>query len=463
MTEYDVIVIGGGATGLTVSIGCAKVGKKVLLIEKKKLGGECTWSGCVPSKSFINLSKKMGKTLDNKNEIFSMVNQKVLEVSGHENIAEMNKLGIDVLIGEVKFSGLKKIIYNDIEYFAENIVICTGSSPSIPNIKGLDNIKYLTNENFFIQKNLPNSLVFIGGGVISVELSLPLAILGVKVSILEQSPIFLSSEDSINSDSILKSLTDNNIDVFLGCEILEIENIKNISRINFNHNKIKKYIDTEKVFLSTGRKSNLEGLNLEKTSLSPVKGRLEINKFLETPIKKIFAGGDILPSYRFSHIAGYHGEIIVRNILFPYLKKAINYKSVPFVIFSDPEYSRLGMSEKEAKSKYGNKLKIYELTTNERTIIQLENSFIIKVFCYNNNIVGATCLGQRAGEIINILQTLSCLKIPFYKYFYTLQAYPTYGDMLRKLSKKAYLDYINSFLIIKFIYAIKKRLKNSLL
>ncbi|MGL6064410.1 MAG: dihydrolipoyl dehydrogenase family protein [Fusobacteriaceae bacterium] len=460
MIKYDVIVIGGGATGLTVSIGCAKGGKRVLLIDNKRLGGECTWSGCVPSKSFINLAKENRKSLVDRDKIFFKVNQKILEVSGHENIEEMKKLGIDVLIGEVSFSGLKKITFNNNEYSGENIVICTGSSPSIPRIKGLDSVKYLTNENFFIQEKLPSSIVFIGGGVISVELSLPLARLGVKVSILEQSPIFLPLEDLDNSDSILKSLLDNNINVFLGCEILEVENLENISRINFIHNKIKKSINTEKIFLSTGRKSNLEGLNLEKTSLSPVKGKLEINKFLETPIKKIFAGGDILPSYRFSHIAGYNGETIVRNILFPYLKKSINYNSVPFVIFSDPEYSRLGMSEKEAKSKYGEKLKIYKLTTNERTIIQLEKNFKLKVFCYNNSIVGATCLGQRAGEIINILQTLRCLKIPFYKYFYTLQAYPTYGDMLRKLSKEAYFDYINSFLIVKIIQTIKKKLKN---
>lgn len=458
MNKYDVIVLGGGATGLTVSIGCAKGGKKVLLIDNKRLGGECTWSGCVPSKSFINLSKQLDKNSVNKNDIFSKVNQKIFEVSGHESIKEMNKLGIDVLIGEVSFSGVKELIFNNNHYSAENIVICTGSSPSIPNIKGLNNIQYLTNENFFIQEKLPDSIVFIGGGVISIELSLPLARLGVKVSILEQSPVFLPLEDTIYSEAILKSLMENNISIFLGCDILEIENNENLSRVNFTQNQINKSIDTEKIFLSTGRKSNLDNLNLEKTCLSPVKGKIEVNKFLETPIKKIFVGGDVLGPYRFSHIAGYHGETIVRNILFPYVKKSINYNSVPFVVFSDPEYSRLGMTEKEAKLKYGEKLKIYKLTTNERSIIQLENSFILEIFCYNNNIVGATCLGQRAGEIINILQTLSCLNIPFYKYFYTLQAYPTYGDMLRKLSKVAYLDYINSFFIVKLIQTIRRKI-----
>ncbi|SJZ77931.1 Pyruvate/2-oxoglutarate dehydrogenase complex, dihydrolipoamide dehydrogenase (E3) component [Cetobacterium ceti] len=435
---YDSIIIGGGAGGLTVAIGLAKAKKTVLLVEKRNLGGECTWSGCIPSKAFINLVKNNHK----KEIILSEINQIIEKVYKHEDPEILQNLGIDLEFGEAKFYSDNEISVNNKIYTGKNIVIATGSSPYIPNIEGLDNIDYLTNENFFKLKKFPNSLTFIGGGVISLELAIPLKKLGLDINILEIGDTFLPNEDEEISEFYKNKLKNLNINLYLNCGKISLN--KQGDFILIKTSNLTSDILTEKLFISAGRKPNLENLDLEKANILYDSTSIKVNNFLQTSNSNIYAIGDVINIYKFSHMAGYQGEIVLRNILFPFIKKSVNYKSIPWTIFMEPEFSRIGYNKKDFL-KQSIAFKEYSILNEEcdRSIISLEEKFNLKVFCdVKGYILGSYCIGDRAGEIISLLQFIKSENIPFYKLIDSIQSYPTYGYILRNLAKQAYIDHI---------------------
>lgn len=439
---YHTIVLGGGAGGLTASIGLASAGKKVLLIEKEKLGGECTWSGCIASKSFISAAK----TSKNLKDVLEKTLKNVHKVGDSELPHVSNFKNIDLIIGEGSFIDKNSVIVNGTIYKGKNIVISTGSSPFIPNIKGLEKIDYLTNQNFFYIEDNYCSIVMIGAGIISLELAFPLKKLGIDVTILEKSSLFLPNMNDEIRDFYSKRLKEENIDLFLNCEEIEVLSFDKSNKkvlIKTNHRNF----ETEKVFISTGRVPNLKNLNLEKAGIEFNNKGIVVDRYMRTSSKNIFSIGDVASPLKFSHVAGYHGETVVRNLLFPYIMKPIDYSNIPWTIFGETEVSKVGISEEEAKSKYK---KIYTYTldeNNDRSLITFEKNFYLKIICDNKfNIVGATCIGERAGELIGFLQLMIGNKIKFYKAMKSIQAYPTYTYYIRNLSKKAYIDHLKSYL-----------------
>lgn len=436
---YHTIIIGGGAGGLTVSIGLASAGKKILLIEKDHLGGECTWGGCIPSKSFISASK-ITSTL---NDALDMVTKNIHAVGDNELPHISNFKNIDFVKGKATFIDKNTVSVNGNLYIGKYIVIATGSSPFIPNIKGLEKVDYLANHNFFYEKENYKKITLIGAGVISLELAFPLKKLGVDVIILERSNIFLPMMEDEVRDFYLKKLKDAGINLVLNCVSMEIETIDNNILIKTNNGEFL----SEKIFISAGRVPNIQDLNLENTNIKYDSKGIDVDEFMRTTSKNIFAIGDIASSFKFSHVAGYQGEIVIRNILFPYFMKKVDYSHIPWTLFGDIEVSKVGLDEESANKKYK---KIYTYTldlNNERSLITFEKAFFLKIVCDDKfNIVGATCIGERAGEIIGFLQLMIGNKIKFYKILKSIQAYPTYTYYVRNLAKKAYIDYLKSFL-----------------
>lgn len=436
---YHTIIIGGGAGGLTVSIGLASAGKKILLIEKDHLGGECTWGGCIPSKSFISASK-ITSTL---NDALDMVTKNIHAVGDNELLHISNFKNIDFVKGKATFIDKNTVSVNENLYIGKYIVIATGSSSFIPNIKGLEKVDYLANHNFFYEKENYKKITLIGAGVISLELAFPLKKLGVDVTILERSNIFLPMMEDEVRDFYLKKLKDAGINLVLNCVSMEIETIDNNILIKTNNGEFL----SEKIFISAGRVPNIQDLNLENTDIKYGSKGIDVDEFMRTTSKNIFAIGDIASSFKFSHVAGYQGEIVIRNILFPYFMKKVDYSHIPWTLFGDIEVSKVGLDEESANKKYK---KIYTYTldlNNERSLITFEKAFFLKIVCDDKfNIVGATCIGERAGEIIGFLQLMIGNKIKFYKILKSIQAYPTYTYYIRNLAKKAYIDYLKSFL-----------------
>ncbi|MDX8336173.1 dihydrolipoyl dehydrogenase family protein [Candidatus Cetobacterium colombiensis] len=436
---YCAIIIGGGASGLTAAIGLASAGKKILLIEKDHLGGECTWGGCVPSKSFIAASK-ICSTL---NDALSMA-QKNVQTIGDSEIPHISKYdNIDYIKGEAFFIKNNTVSVNGKTYSSKYIIIATGSSAFVPPIKGLENIDYLTNHNFFYEQENYKSIILIGAGIISLELAFPLKKLGVDVTILERSDIFLPMMEKEIREFYFNKLNISGINLYLDCKSMEIEKQDNDILIKTNNGNFL----TEKIFISAGRVPNINNLNLEKANIKYDNKGVIVDEFMRTTQKNVFAIGDIASNFKFSHVAGYQGEIVIRNILFPFIKKRINYSNIPWTIFGDIEVSKVGLNEGEAKAKY-KKIYIYSLDkNNDRSLISFEKNFTLKVICDNKfNIIGAICIGERAGEIIGFLQLMIGNKIKFYKVMKSIQAYPTYTYYIRNLSKLAYVDFLKNLL-----------------
>lgn len=438
---YHTIVIGGGASGLTSAIGLASAGKKILLIEKESLGGECTWSGCIPSKSFIassNFAKNLTEALElTRKNIHTVGDSEVPHISKFENIS--------LIHGEAKFLDKNTISVNNSIYKGKYIVISTGSSPIIPKIKGLEKINFLTNQNFFYEDKDYKSIIILGAGVISLELALPLRKLGVEVTILERADTFLPMMEEEVRIFYLKKLKEMNISLVLNCSSIEVDKLNDKIEVKTNNG----IFLSDRFLISTGRKANIDSLNLDKAQIIYDKKGIIVDKYLRTNIKNIFAIGDVSSPLKFSHIAGYQGEIVVRNILFPYLLKKGDYSFIPWTIFGDTEISKVGLSENDAKKRY-KKTYIYTLDgNNDRSLTTFEKDFFLKVICDNKfNIVGVTCIGKRSGEILGLLQMMIGNKIKFYKGINSVQAYPTYSYFIRNLCKKAYIDYIKSFFFL---------------
>ena len=439
--KYDVIVLGSGALGLTVAIGSVLSGKKVLLVEKNKSGGECTWNGCIPSKAFISLVNKnySGDVLERVREIQE-------EVYLNENPEKLEKMGIVFLKGKGFFVSENQIQVGEDVYQGKKIIIATGTSPSTPKIPGLDTIKYLNNENFFKMKKIPRSITFIGGGVISLELAFPLKKLGVEVTILEVSPTLFSREDEEIGVYYEEKLKKEGIKLYLGVGALKLESSPMGVKISSEEKNL--MIESEEIFLSTGRVPNIEDLKLENAKIKYDRNGIIVDKYLRTTSPNVLSGGDVVGPYRFSHMAGYHGEVIVRNLLFPLIKKSVDYTSVPWTVFSNPEFSRTGLTKKETKEKYS-EYTIYKLdkSENDRSLSTSEEYFNLEIIVdKNERILGASCIGDRSGEIISTIQFLKSKKIPLYKFADSIQAYPTYGVSLRNLAKKSYINHLTKYL-----------------
>ena len=439
MKKFDVIVLGGGAAGLTCAIGAAKIGKKTLLIERHKLGGECTWQGCVPSKAFIH------------SQSFEKARAVSEAVYLHETPEVMKSYGIEFLNSEATFIDPHTLEAGGERYTAKNFVVATGAESFIPPIKGLKDTPYLYNETFFQLKSMPKSIVFVGGGVISLELVFPLAKAGAKVTILEKMPVLLGNEDEAVRQIMMKSLEEHGVTVITGAEIVEMQAKAPGVAVQYTQNGKQGEILAEYSFISAGRRARLEGYGLDKAKIDVKPTGIQVNPYMQTSQPHIYAAGDCVDGFRFSHVAGRHGQVITRNIAFPLIKQAYENQFPPFIVFADPEYSRCGLTETAARKEFGDSLKVYEANAEhaDRAISSYDNHFLFKIFCVKGKIVGAYCLGQRAGEIIAPLQFLMRANIPFKKYASVMQAYPGYGEITSRLAKGAMIDELLDNPIVK--------------
>lgn len=457
---YDIIIIGAGAAGLTSAFTALGFGKKVLIIEKNKSGGECTWSGCIPSKSLINIAKdfyiakKYSPIKIDSNKILKKVRLISENIYKEESPDILKKAGADYIKGDAKFKTSNTVDVNGIEYKAKKVIIASGSSPFIPPIDGINNINYLTNENFFQQDSLPDSIIVLGGGAIGLELSQAMNRLGVKVTLVEMMNNILFREEKDLSLILKNNLEKEGINFLLKTKAIKVEENNNKIYLTVENDNKSKIISADKILIAVGRKSNFSGMNLEKIGMNLEKG-IKVNKYLETNIKGIYACGDVVGPYLLSHMANYQGKLAALNAILP-IKKTVNYKNTAWCTFTSPEFARAGLSEEEAK-KTNKNIKVYNYSFDSLDRAKTKENDIgeIKIICdKKGRILGAHILAERAGEIISEVQTLKTLNISLAKLQGVIHPYPTYSDSLRQIAQKVYLDQILENPIIKIIKKI---------
>jgi pyruvate/2-oxoglutarate dehydrogenase complex dihydrolipoamide dehydrogenase (E3) component len=457
--DYDVIVIGGGAAGMVSSKLARGLGRKVALVEKGKLGGECTNYGCVPSKALIKaanvyhyrahvvaadygLSAKNRVEID-QSRVMTHVRNVVQKVYDGHPPAVFEKLGIDVVFGNPVFANDHHIQVDGKVLSAGSFIICTGSSALVPPIEGMDSVPYLTNQNVFDLARLPRSMIILGGGPIGTELAQALNRLGVKITIVEMGDQILIREDRELRDLLAERLYAEGITILTKTKAVKVSHHQGSILLTVEYaNGETGVVEAESLLVAVGRKANVVGLSLEKAGVDYTQKGIKTDAALRTSAKNIYACGDVVGPYQFSHMAEYQARIAAQNLLFP-VKKHADYEHYVWCTFTDPELAHAGLTEEEAREKYGDGIKVYRwrYEDTDRGKTDVEGLGMSKVICDDKyRVLGAHILGSRAGELLHEIQVIKTLGIPFYKLDSVIHIYPTFSDVIKQPAKVSHIE-----------------------
>jgi pyruvate/2-oxoglutarate dehydrogenase complex dihydrolipoamide dehydrogenase (E3) component len=456
MLRYDLVVIGGGAGGFVASKLAAGIGKKVLLIEKDKLGGECTWSGCVPSKALIKAAKtahsvknakKFHINLDIEDFYTSGVMQYARDVvkevySGHlpETFTE---LGIDLEFGSPVFTSRNSVEVNGSTFIGKKIIIATGSSPLIPSIPGMDKTHYLTNKNLFTLEVLPDSMIILGGGPVGVEMACALNRLNVRVTIVEAAGRILINEDEELALLLQERMKNEGITILTDTKAFSVSGEENLTRLSIEK-KVngRRVIEAQKLLICVGRIPNTNGLHLQDAGVSFDSKGIKTDSFLQTTNPDIYACGDVTGPYRFSHIAEYQAKTAVMNAFLP-VKRRMNYTNIGWCTFTDPEFARIGMTEREAREQHGGNISVYRHKCADTDRGKTDgDKFGMSKFITDpaGKLIGGHILSPSAGELIHLPLMAKTVGKPFKNLYNMIHIYPTYTDLVKQPAKTAFIQ-----------------------
>lgn len=460
MKNYDIVVIGAGSAGLTVAYTGVGFGKKVLLIDKSKPGGECTWFGCVPSKALINEAEKVYNVRKyvpdfeyNTSEALVHVENVRQGVYALESPEKLQKDGIDYLQGEARFEDGHTLLVGEECIRGKKIFVCTGSAPFVPSIKGLKEVAYLTNETFFEQKCFPDSMIVLGGGAIGVEMAQALNRLGVHVELIEMLPNILYKEEPMLVKTLRQQLESEGVVIHTETKAIEVlsdagDSIKVICEKEGRTLEV----SGGSLFVAVGRSANVQGLDLEKASVEYDKYGIKVNDYMRTSNKNIYAVGDVAGPYMFSHMANVQGIAATISSILP-INKRVDYKNVAWVTFTKPELARAGMTEEEARETH-NDIRVYDYDFNDLDRARTKGETVEQlkvVLDKKGKVLGVSILADRAGEMIGEVQVLKRLDQNFAKMRDVIHPYPTYSEVFTKIGKKVSMDNILNHPLVKLI------------
>ena len=445
--SVDLAVIGGGSGGLSVAAGAAQLGAKVVLIEKHKMGGDCLNYGCVPSKALIAAGhaaqtvRESGKFGVNGHEpavdffkVNAHVHGVIANIAPHDSVERFEGLGVQVIKAEGHFVGPSRLEAGSHEIEARRFVISTGSTAAIPPIPGLQDVPYLTNETVFDLKEAPQRLIVIGGGPIGLELAQAHRRLGCQVVVLEAFSI-LPKDDPDAVTVVRKRLLTEGIEIIEGAKLESVGKDGNGIRVTLASNGHGRHIRGTHLLLAAGRRPNVKDLGLEMAGIDYSSTGIKIDQRLRTTNKRIFAIGDVAGSYQFTHVAGYHAGIVIRNALFN-LPAKVDTRAVPWVTYTDPELSHVGLTETQAKNKDpAAKAVTWQFAENDRAQAERSTDGFIKAVVGKGSIVlGATIVGRHAGELILpwVLAVQKRLKIS--EMTSIIAPYPTLSEVTKRVS-----------------------------
>jgi pyruvate/2-oxoglutarate dehydrogenase complex dihydrolipoamide dehydrogenase (E3) component len=467
MDIYDVVVMGAGSGGITAAVTAAGFGKKVLLIDKNKPGGECTWSGCVPSKALIHEANKV-HIVRNAVKEYSYDSKSALDhvhavrenIYSHETPEALSKSGIEYLQGEASFKDSQTLVVGEREIKGKKYIISTGSSPFIPPIEGLDSVPYLTNESIFELERLPQSLIILGGGSIGVELAQAINRLGCDVQLVEMMPVLISREEKEFSIAIQNRLAEEGVTLYLGAKANYVSRSKGKIILRYEREGKEQNIEADSLLVAIGRKPNLEELGLDRANIRYNPKGIEVNSRLQTSSPKIFAIGDVVGPHQFSHMANVQGILATQNAILPF-KRKINYDHVAWVTFTEPEIARAGMTEIEARESHGDSIRIYDYDFNQLDRAMTGGQTIEKmkvILDKKGKTLGVSILADRAGEMIGEAQLLKTRGINFAKLGSVIHPYPTYSEVFSKIGKRVLVDNILNHPLVKLFRKQEKSL-----
>ncbi len=441
--DYDLIVIGSGAGGSVAAHYAAALGKKVAVFEKGAIGGECPNFACVPTKALLQSgevletaknAKTFGISIQNVSydfeEVFKRKNLVVARTGTSHGKEAFEKSGVHIIQHEAKFVSSHEVAAGDKTYSAHKFIIATGSKVFIPEIPGLTETKYITFREAIDLRKPPKSLFIIGGGPVACEFAQIFSIFGTSITIATRS-ILLSSEDREVSDLVTALFENRGITVLPGVTVTDVEKKKDKKLVSYKFGGKSESVEVEEILVATGKTPSLD-LNLDMANVRTSHSGIIVNKYLQTTASHIFAAGDVIGPYLFTHSGEYQGYVASHNA-FSYSKIRVNYNATPRCVFITPEVACVGLSETRAEKK-GIRIKkgLAAISILGRANTSEEFDGFVKVITNEQEvIIGAAIVAPRAGEMIHELALALHLRLKANVLSGMIHAYPTYSEAIK--------------------------------
>ena len=441
-TAYDVIIIGAGAAGLTCASGLSQAGKRVLLIEQNTLGGECTNSGCIPSKALLHyahtfytaqkISGDVPELSRYRDQVFHYIAQKITTVQAHENQPTLEAQGITVVHGTAHFTSATTISVAGINYRFQKAIIASGSYPRTISITGAEAKDILTNESIFSLTKIPERLLIVGGGPIGVELAQAFAQLQCKVTIIEQSTTIGGQQEPEIAQALQTHLSNLGVHIITQADIVRVENRQAIVR---QANSETRRIPYEKLLLAIGRVPNIPK-GLGTAGIQHTENTITIDRSYRTSNGRVYAIGDGVLTDKFTHTADASARSVVLHILSRGLFGRKNYQATPRVLYTNPEVAQVGLHEQAARIRYGTeKIRTITIPINSLDRSITDNSTgVAKIIVKGTNgkILGASIMGPQAGELISYFSLAINNRWTLWRLARNVYPYPTQSLLIKK-------------------------------
>jgi pyruvate/2-oxoglutarate dehydrogenase complex dihydrolipoamide dehydrogenase (E3) component len=410
--KADLCIIGAGSGGLSVAAGAAQLGRKVVLIERHKMGGDCLNYGCVPSKALIAAAghahaiRRAGAFGVNAGEpkvdyagVMKHVHSVIAAIEPNDSVERFEKLGCTVIKAAAKFVSASEVEAGGERIAAKHFVIATGSSPAKPPIPGLDQTPHFTNETVFDNTVLPEHLIIIGGGAIGLEMAQAHRRLGSRVTVLEAFRI-MPKDDPEAVAIVRKALEDEGVVIREGAAVTAVSKTDGGIAVTISRNGQSEALAGSHLLLAAGRSPNVEGLGLDAAGVKYSRKGIEVDASLRTANRRVSAIGDVAGGLQFTHVAGYHAGLIIRRVLFKMPVKT-DTSAIPWCTYTDPELAHVGLTEAQAKEK-GLPFSVtrWPLHDNDRAQAERELHGLAKVVVSRGRPVGATIVAPHAGDLI---------------------------------------------------------------
>jgi pyruvate/2-oxoglutarate dehydrogenase complex dihydrolipoamide dehydrogenase (E3) component len=439
--RYDLIAIGGGTTGLISTLTAAGLGARTAMIERDRTGGDCLWTGCVPSKALlasaaraqaIRTAPELGISAGEPEVDFAAVMRRVrsvIEAAGRRDTPEyLRAEGVEVINTAARFLGPGTIAAGGRELRFRSALICTGSRAALPPIEGLDDCTPLTNDTVFELERLPERLLVLGGGPIGCELGQAFARLGSRVTLIEALGRLLPREEPFAGETLARILVAEGVELRIGATASRF--VAEGDGAGVLHLGDGSAIGFDRVLVAAGRTPVTDGLGLDAVGVETgPSGEILVDEMLRTTGDRIFAGGDVVADLQFTHVAGYHALVATANALVRARTK-VERDWTPWATFTDPEVAHVGLTEAQARERHGERIETYEFDYSEldRALTAGTTGAVKLVAGRRGRLLGATIVGAAAGESISEAARLIREKRKVADLSRMIHVYPTFTE-----------------------------------
>ncbi len=441
LIETDICVIGAGSGGLSVAAGAVQMGARVVLVEAGEMGGDCLNSGCVPSKALIAAAKAAEAQRRGFRGLpgvepavdFGAVKDHVAavieEIAPVDSQERFEGLGVRVIRAFGKFVGPREVEAGGFRIRARRFVIATGSRPFVPPIDGADSVPWFTNETIFASRERPAHLIVIGGGPIGIEMAQAHRRLGSAVTVVEGAKM-LGREDPELAAVVLQALAAEGVVLQEGKQVVRLSKFAGGVEVTLADGT---GVRGSHLLIAVGRQVSLDGLGLEAAGVDYTKKGVTVDTHLRSSNRRVYAVGDAAGGLQFTHVAGYHAGIVVRQAVLGLPAKA-TMRAMPRATYTDPELAQVGLTEAEARETHGGALTVVraEFNHNDRAITEGKGKGLIKVMVVKGRPVGASIVGPQAGELIALWALALSAKLKMSAIAGMVAPYPTLGEVSKR-------------------------------